>query len=64
MRQSTPISATRPEKVKDQPQVLNSLPRWEQIPPEYQREVVMTLATILIKRLANSHHRAEEESDE
>ena len=28
-----------------------SLPRWEQLPAERQRELVLTLATMLLKRL-------------
>ena len=41
----------QPEKFP--PPIIRSdpLPRWEQLPPERQRELVMLLATLLLKRL-------------
>ena len=64
MKQSTPILTTRLEKGQAQQKGPSSLPRWEQIPPEYQREVVMTLATMLIKRLFPPQQRSKEGRDE
>lgn len=32
--------------------LLEPLPRWENLPPEQRRELVMTLATMLVKQLS------------
>jgi len=40
------------------------LPRWEHLPPERKRELIMTLTTILVKRLAGLHDPPEEASRE
>jgi hypothetical protein len=64
MKQSTAILTTGLEKSQAQKQVIGSLPRWEQLPPEYQREVVMTLATMLIKRLSPPQPGPKEGRDE
>jgi hypothetical protein len=64
MKQSTAILSTVLEKSQAQQKGPSSLPRWEQIPPEYQREVVMTLATMLIKRLSLPQPGSKEGRDE
>jgi len=64
MKQSTAILTTGLEKDQVQKQGIASLPRWEQLSPEYQREVVMTLATMLIKRLFPPQQRSKEGRDE
>ena len=38
--------AARPPIIRSDP-----LPRWEQLPPERQRDLVLLLATLLLKRL-------------
>lgn len=43
--QAQPIS--RPHQA-----IATPLPRWEDLPGERQRELIMTLAAILVKRLA------------
>ncbi len=49
-----------------QAQIVRSdpLPRWEQLPPEQQRELVRLLATLLIKRLPGPALSWEEASDD
>ena len=39
------------------------LPQWEELPPEQQRELVLLLATLLLKRLA-SHTQSGEVADD
>jgi hypothetical protein len=50
---------------KPQTQIVRSdpLPRWEQLPLERQRELVMLLATLLLKRLPSQELTREEVSD-
>ncbi len=64
MKQSTAILSTGLEKGQARKQVIGSLPRWEQLPPECQQEVVMTLAMMLIKRLSPPQPRPKEGRDE
>ncbi len=40
------------------------LPQWKQLPPERQRELVMLLATLLLKRLPSQELTREEVSDD
>ena len=40
------------------------LPRWDQLPPTYQRELVRLLATLLLKRLSRPSLSQEEQSHE
>ncbi len=49
-----------------QAQIVRSdpLPQWEQLPPERQRELVMLLATLLLKRLPSQELTREEVSDD
>lgn len=49
------VLAIRPEKPSLQLTPSDPLPRWEHLPPERQRELVMTLAAMLIKRLPVRH---------
>jgi hypothetical protein len=40
------------------------LPRWEQLPPERQRELVLLLVTLLLKQLPGPAHSREVVADE
>ena len=40
-----------PERLETPGQTLPTLPRWEQLPTERQRELVRTLAALVVKRL-------------
>jgi hypothetical protein len=51
--------AARPPLIRSDP-----LPRWEQLPPERQRELVLLLATLLLKRLPGSVQSREVVADE
>lgn len=42
----------------------DSLPRWEQLSPERQRELVMLLATLVLKRLPGPAQSREAVRDE
>ena len=48
-----------------QMQIIRSdpLPQWEDLPPEQQRELVLLLATLLLKRLAG-HTQSREVADD
>jgi hypothetical protein len=43
---------------------MTTLPQWEQLRPEYQRELVMTLAAMLVKELPVHRVGQREASDE
>jgi hypothetical protein len=61
----TPSNLTHPSG-SPQAQIVRSdpLPRWEQLPLEQQRELVMLLATLLVKRLPGHPLTREAVSDE
>jgi hypothetical protein len=40
--------------------VAGSLPQWEQLPPRYQRELVLVLTTLLVRQLPVLTNRAKE----
>lgn len=46
-----PPPAIRPEKNTVLPLLNTVLPGWEQLPPERQRELVMSLAAMVVKQL-------------
>jgi len=37
----------------------DALPRWEQCPPQHQRQLIIALAAILVKRLPGKEHPEE-----
>jgi hypothetical protein len=46
-----PTPAIRPEKSTVLPRLKAVLPGWEQLTPERQRELVMSLAAMVVKQL-------------
>lgn len=44
--------------------VSGTLPQWEQLPPAYQRELVLVLSSLLVKQLPFRVHQPEEPQDE
>ncbi len=52
-----PPPAIRLEKITVLPTLNTVLPGWEQLPAERQRELVMSLAAMVVKRLATAQLR-------
>lgn len=44
--------------------VAGTLPQWEQLPPRYQRELVMVLTSLLVRQLPAMTNRSKEPPDE
>jgi hypothetical protein len=63
MKQST-VTALQARAVSQQPVPPTLFPRWENLPPVYQREMVMALTTMLTKRIAVCHSTQGKRDDE
>jgi hypothetical protein len=58
-----PPSIIQPEQSPARPALNTALPSWTQLPAERQRELVMSLAAMLVKRLATSQLDQEVKDD-
>jgi hypothetical protein len=59
-----PSPAQATEKRAGPPPATSALPQWEQLQPEHQRALVMTLAAMIVKELPVPHVGRTEASDE
>lgn len=62
---NSPSVLAHPLDTPHAPQAIaDSLPRWDRLPPERQRELTMVLAALIVKQLPTSHPAHEEKTDE